>query len=43
MSTPNVWRVSAAPSSIEYFDESLRQHMLRVYNYMGGGLVLQDG
>ena len=23
-----------------YFDEGLRQHMLRVYNYMGGGLVL---
>lgn len=22
-----------------YFDEGLRQHMLRVYNYMGGGLV----
>src|SRR6516162_3789402 len=40
MSTPNVWQVSAAPSSTEYFDESLRQHMLRVYNYMGGGLVL---
>jgi uncharacterized protein len=40
MSTPNSWQVSAAPSSTEYFDESLRQHMLRVYNYMGGGLVL---
>ena len=40
MSTPNAWQVSAAPSSAEYFDESLRQHMLRVYNYMGGGLVL---
>ena len=37
MSTPDF---SAAPSSTEYFDESLRQHMLRVYNYMGGGLVL---
>ncbi|HYH36608.1 MAG TPA: Bax inhibitor-1/YccA family protein [Azospirillum sp.] len=23
-----------------YFDEGLRQHMLRVYNYMGGGLVV---
>lgn len=23
-----------------YFDEGLRQHMLRVYNYMGAGLVL---
>lgn len=23
-----------------YFDEGLRRHMLRVYNYMGGGLVL---
>jgi len=40
MSTPNSWQVSAAPSSTAYFDESLRQHMLRVYNYMGGGLVL---
>jgi uncharacterized protein len=40
MSTPNSWQVSAAPSSTGYFDESLRQHMLRVYNYMGGGLVL---
>jgi len=40
MSTPNAWQVSAAPSTTAYFDESLRQHMLRVYNYMGGGLVL---
>jgi FtsH-binding integral membrane protein len=40
MSTPNAWQVPASPSSTEYFDESLRQHMLRVYNYMGGGLVL---
>jgi FtsH-binding integral membrane protein len=23
-----------------YFDEGLRQHMLRVYNYMGAGLIL---
>jgi len=23
-----------------YFDEGLRRHMLRVYNYMGGGLVV---
>jgi hypothetical protein len=35
MSTPNAWRIASAPSSAEYFDESLRQHMLRVYNYMG--------
>ena len=34
ISTPNVWQVSAVPSSTEYFDESLRQHMLRMYNYM---------
>ena len=34
MSTPNAWQVSAAPSTTAYFDESLRQHMLRMYNYM---------
>ena len=25
-----------------YVDEGLRSHMLRVYNYMGGGLVLTE-
>ena len=40
MSTPNAWQVGSAPSSTAYFDESLRQHMLRVYNYMGVGLMV---
>src|SRR6516162_2338799 len=40
MSTPNAWQIASAPSSAEYFDESLRQHMLRVYNYMGVGLMV---
>ena len=30
----------AAAGSQALFDEGLRQHMLRVYNYMGIGLVL---
>ena len=40
MSTPNAWQIPATTSSAEYFDERLRQHMLRVYNYMGVGLVV---
>ena len=40
MNAPNAWQIAAAPTSAEYFDESLRQHMLRVYNYMGLGLVV---
>jgi len=40
MNALNAWQISAAPSSAGYFDESLRQHMLRVYNYMGLGLVV---
>lgn len=33
-------RNRAAQPSAAYVDEGLRSHMLRVYNYMGGGLVL---
>ena len=39
MNTPHAWQTGAAPSSAA-FDEGLRQHMLRVYNYIGLGLVL---
>ncbi|MGZ9053107.1 MAG: Bax inhibitor-1/YccA family protein, partial [Rhodoplanes sp.] len=40
MNTPYAWRTRAAPTADAYLDEGLRQHMLRVYNYMGLGLVL---
>jgi FtsH-binding integral membrane protein len=40
MNTPFAWQTRTAPASATYFDEGLRQHMLRVYNYMGLGLVL---
>ena len=30
----------AQAQSAALFDEGLRQHMLRVYNYMGAGLVI---
>ena len=40
MNTPHAWQTRTAPMSAAYFDEGLRQHMLRVYNYMGLGLVL---
>jgi FtsH-binding integral membrane protein len=40
MNTPYAWQTRAAPTSAAYFDEGLRQHMLRVYNYMGLGLAL---
>lgn len=40
MNTPYAWQTRAAPTSAAYFDEGLRQHMLRVYNYMGIGLVV---
>ena len=43
MSTPNYgygWPRPAAGADQALFDEGLRQHMLRVYNYMGLGLVL---
>src|SRR5215210_5486320 len=41
MNTPFAWQTTrAAPVGSAYFDEGLRQHMLRVYNFMGLGLVL---
>jgi len=36
----DVWRVSPARADDALFDAGLRQHMLRVYNYMGLGLVI---
>ncbi|ACL59350.1 Bax inhibitor-1/YccA family protein [Methylobacterium nodulans] len=39
MNTPYAWQTGAASSAVA-FDASLRQHMLRVYNYMGLGLAL---
>src|SRR5215470_13701391 len=36
----DVWRVSSARANDALFDAGLRQHMLRVYNYMGLGLVI---
>lgn len=43
MNTPNYeydWQKGAAIPDRVLFDEGLRQHMLRVYNYMGLGLVM---
>ena len=43
MNTPNYgygWQTGAGRFDRTLFDEGLRQHMLRVYNYMGIGLVL---
>jgi FtsH-binding integral membrane protein len=40
MNTPYAWQTTTARPSGAIFDEGLRQHMLRVYNYMGIGLVL---
>ena len=40
MNTPFAWQTRTAPIGSASFDEGLRQHMLRVYNYMGLGLVL---
>jgi FtsH-binding integral membrane protein len=34
------WAVSRAPAQTAEFDEGLRKHMLRVYNYMAAGLVV---
>ena len=41
MHEPPTWHIAAAPepANRRVFDEGLRQHMLRVYNYMGLGLV----
>ena len=40
MNTPYAWQTATARPSGAVFDEGLRQHMLRVYNYMGIGLVV---
>jgi uncharacterized protein len=43
MNTPNTrfgWGATTAGRDAALFDEGLRQHMLRVYNYMGLGLVV---
>ncbi|MGA0595181.1 Bax inhibitor-1/YccA family protein [Enterovirga sp. CN4-39] len=40
MSTQYAWQGGYAPARNAAFDEGLRRHMLRVYNYMGLGLVL---
>jgi FtsH-binding integral membrane protein len=43
MNTPNYeydWQRGSATPDRVLFDEGLRQHMLRVYNYMGLGLVM---
>ncbi len=41
MNTPQFgYRTGYAPRDAALFDEGLRQHMLRVYNYMALGLVL---
>ncbi|MGE4256529.1 MAG: Bax inhibitor-1/YccA family protein [Xanthobacteraceae bacterium] len=40
MNTPHAWQSRAATTSAAYLDEGLRQHMLRVYNYMGLGLAV---
>ena len=34
------WQAAGARGDAALFDEGLRQHMLRIYNYMGLGLVL---
>src|ERR687894_1333927 len=40
MNTPSAWQTSTARAGSALFDEGLRQHMLRVYNFMGLGLVV---
>ena len=40
MNTPFAWQTSASRSGTAIFDEGLRHHMLRVYNFMGLGLVV---
>ena len=41
MNTPLPYETNASRGqAAAVFDESLRQHMLRVYNYMGLGLVM---
>jgi FtsH-binding integral membrane protein len=40
MNTPYAWQGATARPSSAVFDAGLRQHMLRVYNYMGIGLAV---
>src|SRR3712207_6680686 len=40
MNTPYAWQSTAARTGRAVYDEGLRQHMLRVYNYMGLGLAV---
>jgi FtsH-binding integral membrane protein len=40
MNTPYAWQTSTARAGTAIFDEGLRRHMLRVYNFMGLGLVV---
>jgi hypothetical protein len=40
MNTPYAWQSTAARTGGAVYDEGLRQHMLRVYNYMGVGLAV---
>ena len=40
MNTPFAWQTRTAPVGSAVFDKGLRQHMLRVYNFMGLGLGL---
>jgi FtsH-binding integral membrane protein len=40
MNTPYAWQGAAARTTGAVFDAGLRQHMLRVYNYMGIGLAV---
>ena len=40
MNSPYAWQTATVRPSGAIFDEGLRQHMLRVYNYMGIGLVV---
>ncbi|TJW19767.1 MAG: BAX inhibitor (BI)-1/YccA family protein, partial [Mesorhizobium sp.] len=41
MNTPNLgYRTGVGAQAGAVYDEGLRQHMLRVYNYMGVGLVV---
>jgi FtsH-binding integral membrane protein len=40
MNTPYAWNNTTARVGSAVFDEGLRQHMLRVYNFMGLGLIV---
>jgi FtsH-binding integral membrane protein len=40
MNTPYAWQSANTRVGTAIFDEGLRQHMLRIYNYMGIGLVV---